>query len=74
MYFSYPGVSEATLRKAAGCAPSPCLMLIEGATANSCEPAVLHHIRKSRDLPAGEALEALRDDLGEQIAKHLGRL
>jgi hypothetical protein len=34
MYFSYPGVSEATLRKAADCAPSPCLMLIEGATAN----------------------------------------
>lgn len=34
IYFSYPGVSEATLRKAAGCAPSPCVMLVEGATAN----------------------------------------
>jgi len=96
IYFSYPGVSEATLRKAAGCAPSPCMMLVEGATANrsfgeyaasdnlaliesllerySCEPAVLQRIRQSRELPAGEALEGLRDDLGEQIASNLGPL
>ena len=96
IYFSYPGVSEATLRKAADCAPSACVMLIEGATANrtfgaygatdnleligslveryGCEAAVLERIRQSRELPAPEALEALQDDLGEQIAKHLGAL
>ena len=34
VYFAYPGVREATLRKAVTCAPSPCVMLIEGAIAN----------------------------------------
>jgi len=34
VYFSYPGVRGTTLRQAAGCVPSPCVMLIEGATAN----------------------------------------
>lgn len=30
MYFAYPGVSRDTLRKAAGCMPSPCPALLEG--------------------------------------------
>jgi RNA polymerase sigma factor (sigma-70 family) len=34
IYFSYPGVSEATLRKAFACMPSPCTSLMEGAAAN----------------------------------------
>jgi hypothetical protein len=94
VYFAYPGVSEATLRKAAECAASPCAMLIEAATANrtfgaygasdnlaligslveryGCEAAVLERIRQSRELPATEALEALRDDLGEQVERYLG--
>lgn len=34
MYFTYPGVSPATLRKAVECMPSPCGALVEGLGAN----------------------------------------
>jgi hypothetical protein len=34
VYFTYPGVSAETVRKAVGCMPSPCSALLEGAAAN----------------------------------------
>ena len=34
MYFAYPGVKPETVRKAAGCMPSPCTSLIEAEGAN----------------------------------------
>lgn len=34
MYFAYPGVSPATVRRAVACMPSPCPALLEGASAN----------------------------------------
>ena len=96
LYFSYPGVGEATVREAAACTPAPCAMLIEGAAANrafsaygasdnwaligslveryGCETAVLQRIRQSPPLPAPEAVESLREDVGERIANNLGPL
>jgi hypothetical protein len=34
IFFTFPGVSPATVKKALGCMPSPCVALAEGAGAN----------------------------------------
>jgi hypothetical protein len=43
LYFTYPGVPEATLRKAAACFSSPCAALAEGAAANRSFGAIASH-------------------------------
>jgi hypothetical protein len=94
MYFTYPGVSEATLRKASACVTSPCSALLEGAGAsrqfrayaatsnlalieeliktNHCEGPLLTRFAKGRELPAGEALQVLADDVEQVIPKMFG--
>lgn len=94
MYFTYPGVSPETLRKAVRCMSAPCSALVEGVGAHrafgaygmtdnlallaqlaqeqGCESAVFERVRNSREVPAGEALEALSSEVDRQLPKLLG--
>lgn len=91
MYFTYPGVSEATLRRAAACMTAPCAALLEGLGAarsfgayagtnnraaleelfasRRCEAGMRDRAARGRELPAGQALDALADELEHEIPK-----